>query len=435
MMTCSLNVQFVGVGNMKHTSALALGILLLGNHAVAQLEFSGTVEQMLAINSNDGSTQMFETTFKPRIDFDISNDIRMKATGRVRLETQGELGFSGNNKHSDFELRELYIDTEWGASYWRIGKQQVVWGQADGLRVLDVVNPFDFREFILPEFEDRRIPLWTVNVELPLNDDWTAQLLWMPDQTYDEFPESDEVYALTSPLLVPEIPEGVAVSIHSIEKPNNWIKDSDVGGRLSAFLNGWDISLNYLYHYQDQPVFLRYVNAQSIDVVPGYERTHLFGGSASNVFGDTTFRAEVGYSTDRYFLSSDRNDIDGVVRVGEFSYVLGIDYQGFRDWFISAQVFQSIVDHSSQGLIRDSVDTSATLLVRRTFLNESVQTEALLIQSLNNNDGVMQASLQYEWSSNIQLVLATDVFFGFSEGLYGQFNEESRVSMGIEVSY
>jgi len=50
------------------------------------------------------------------------------------------------------ELREFYLETDWGKSYFTFGKQQVVWGKADGLKVLDVVNPQSFREFILEDF-------------------------------------------------------------------------------------------------------------------------------------------------------------------------------------------------------------------------------------------------------------------------------------------
>ncbi len=70
------------------------------------------------------------------------------------------------------ELRELHLD--WRVRLGRarldlrLGKQQVVWGQSFGLRVLDIVNPQDFREFILDDFDESRIPLWGVQVELPL---------------------------------------------------------------------------------------------------------------------------------------------------------------------------------------------------------------------------------------------------------------------------
>jgi len=40
----------------------------------------------------------------------------------------------------------------------------------------------------------------------------------------------------------------------------------------------------------------------TVSIEPTYERSHLFGGTFSKAFGDLTLRAEIGYSTDRYFL-------------------------------------------------------------------------------------------------------------------------------------
>ena len=64
---------------------------------------------------------------------------------------------------SDFfqaELRELYLEIVYEDFDFRFGRQQVVWGESLGLRILDVINPQDFREFILDDFIDARIPLW-----------------------------------------------------------------------------------------------------------------------------------------------------------------------------------------------------------------------------------------------------------------------------------
>jgi hypothetical protein len=211
--------------------------------------------------------------------------------------------------------------------------------------------------------------------------------------------------------------------------------DSDVGAKLSVFVGGWDLSLNYAHHYFDRPVVRREISTAGIIVRQDYERTHLLGGTFSNVFGDFTLRGEVGYSSDRFYLTNDITDADGVIRSGEFAYVLGLDYQGWRDWFISAQIFQSIVTDSAPGLVRDNVDTTSTLLVRRDFMNDALQAEALLIHSLNQGDGVLQASLQYEWRTNIRLKIGADIFYGNSQGLFGQFNEKDRLSMGIEFGF
>ena len=81
-----------------------------------------------------------------------------------------ELRFPEFNDNLDF-IRELYVEgsiptgttSEW---FFRIGKQQVVWGRTDLFRVLDIINPVDFsRHNIYDELEDIRIPQWIASAE------------------------------------------------------------------------------------------------------------------------------------------------------------------------------------------------------------------------------------------------------------------------------
>jgi hypothetical protein len=412
------------------------------------VRLSATLESELAIATATDELQKAEIVFTPEIGFDLTPSTNLIAIVRIRSDIgdRAEPGqpaernraalskrwFVGDD--SDIELRELYVDTEIGSTFLRVGKQQVVWGQADGLKVLDVLNPQSFREFILDDFEDSRIPLWTVNAEIPIGDT-TLQLLWIPENTYDDIPEANAPFTFTSPRLVPQTASDVPVNLTPIQRPDDFFADSDVAAKLSAFVGGWDLSLNYVYHYSDQPVIRREISAAGVTVHRDYQRTHLVGGTFSTVFDDFALRGELGFSGDRFFITSDTNDADGVVDSGELSYVLGLDYQGWRDWFISAQFFQSIVLDTAPGLVRDDTDTTVTLLVRRDFINDSLQVEALLIHSANEGDGVLQASLDYEWHTNIRLRIGADVFYGTARGLFGQFTEKDRVSVGVEFGF
>lgn len=413
-----------------------------------QARLSGLLETELTVATSSSKTQKAEFVLTPEIGLDLTAATRLTLITRFRgdiadnLETgtpaqhnrdslskQLELG-----NHLGGELREAYIDTEIGSTFLRLGKQQVVWGQADGLKVLDVINPQSFREFILDDFDESRIPLWMVNAEIPVAGAF-LQLLWIPDQTYDDIPEKGAAFAFTSPQIIPELPADVPITGSTFHKPNRLFEDSDVAAKLTWFINGWDLSLNYVYHYSDRPAVRRKTSPAGISIEQSYERTHLLGGTFSNVFGDLTLRGELGYSSDRFYLASTLADADGLSHSGEFSYVLGLDYQGWTDWFISTQIFQSIVTDPAPALIRDEVDTTITLLVQRDFFNDSIQAETLLIQNLNQGDGLLQASLEYEWSTDIRLKLGADIFYSNPKGLFGQFKQQDRVSMNIEVGY
>ncbi len=413
-------------------------------------ELSGMFESELAWGR--GEAQKAEFVLTPELGVALSDSVQLTVIGRLRGDLVDELEpgvpeqrnrspvsqrlFIGS--HVDVELREAYVDFEVGDSFLRLGKQQVVWGQADGLKVLDVLNPQSFREFILDDFDDSRIPLWTANAEIPVGDAM-LQLLWIPDKTYDDIPEPDALYAFTSPLVVPQVPPdlppGVPITQTKLQRPDAFFGDSDVAASLSVFVGGWDLSLNYAYHYFDRPVIRRDISPQGIAVRADYERTHLLGGTFSNVFDDFTLRGEVGYSSDRYFLTNAISDPDGVVHSGELSYVLGLDYQGWRDWFVSGQIFQSVMSDHERGVVRDRVDSTATLLLRGDFMNEALQAEALLIHSLSQDDGVLQASVSYEWRSNIRFKLGADIFYGDVEGLFGQFQDLDRLSISVELGF
>lgn len=419
------------------------------------IDLRATLSSEAAISLDDAELQKWDFVLEPELTVDLGSLGQLTAIGRLRADPVDKLepgrpagqqnvrvpvsrrGFVGNS--IDAELRELYLDTNIGPAFLRLGKQQVVWGEADGLRVLDLINPLNFREFILPDFEDRRIPTWMANIEVPIGN-FSAQFLWIPDHTYDETPEPGATFAFTSPRFLPSVhPElvgTVPVTVNDIDRPDRIIRDDDYGVRLTGFTGGWDFSVNYLYHHQDQPVFFREaLLAGGLAFNPSFERTHVIGGSGSTAFGKYTLRAEAAYSTDRYFLTTDPQDANGVFDTGEFSYILGIDYMPTGDWFVSGQIFQSILTERPDGATRDRVDSTLSVLVTRELQNETVAFDAQWLQGLNDSDGQISLKARYDLRDNVVLSFGAYVFYGDREGLFGQFKNADRIAIGVEHGF
>lgn len=411
---------------------------------------SGTVRLEAAYGFKSDEMQKLEFILQPQFEIQLPRDIDLTVIPRIRWNPYDDLDPGRHNQNNfsdisrphlygddvDFELREFYIETVFRETYLTIGKQQVVWGQADGLRVLDVVNPFDFREFVLDDFDQSRIPLWMLNAEIPVGEAM-LQLLWIPDLTYHQIPESGSTYEFISN--VPQPPPGATVIRNAPDKPDNVIADSDVGARLSWFWKGWDLSLNYLYHYDDVPVLYRTIGIGPSGVVitsnPGYERTHLFGGTFSNAFGDLTVRGEFGYSTDKYYPTTDVTDVDGVHKTDEFAYVLGFDWFGVSETFLSFQVFQNYLMDNAAGLLRDEVETNVSFLVERDFRNDTVKISNITVHNLNNNDGFNRTKVTYALRDDTDIWAGVDIFYGDKSGFFGQFEDTSRLVVGIEWSF
>lgn len=443
------------IGGVVSAAALLPGATAAQGSWTDRLDWRGIVDIELAIETNDRDLQKWDFVVEPEITADLAPLGDLTVIGRLRLDPADALEpgqrdtfdnvrspasrrlFVGDA--ADLELREFFLDRYIDDIFLRLGKQQIVWGEADGLRVLDIVNPFDFREFILPEFEDYRIPLWTVQAEVPIGPT-IAQFVWIPDRTYDDVPEADGTFAFTSPRVVPRPPDilvgGGPVIVEAPDRPDNFITDDDYGVRLTAFVGGWDLSANYLYHFQDQSIpFRQALPGGGVRFTPRYERTHTIGGTFTNAFGDFTIRGEAAYSTDRFFIDNDAANVDGVFETGEFGYVLGLDYQYDADLLISGQVFQSIIEDPPLGATRDQVDTNLTLLVEQEFLNDTVTASGLLIQSVNDGDGLFQAAVEYQWRSNVILRAGADIFYGNEDGLNGQFDAADRITLGVEIGF
>jgi hypothetical protein len=45
----------------------------------------------------------------------------------------------------EYKLREAYVDLALPPFSFRVGRQQVVWGESDNFRALDIINPLDLR--------------------------------------------------------------------------------------------------------------------------------------------------------------------------------------------------------------------------------------------------------------------------------------------------
>ena len=440
-----------------NNSTLTLSVLSVLITANSYADITGTWQHEWAQSTpfSEHDAQKFESVIEPewresiaesdwtaRIRVHIDNETKLGSFDQRASNYSSINGSLVSNSHAEIQIRELYFD---GESYdqenlpdmeWRIGKQQVVWGQADGLKVLDVVNPQSYREFILDQFEDSRIPLWMVNLTFIIGDSSTLQLLWIPDTTYHELAEQGSLYEVTSPERTPLInpTPSQTVFLDATDKPSKAFKDSDFGLRYKAFWNGWDVTFNYLHSYQDLPVFYQDKTINSIVIKPVYERSHLIGSSVSNVFGDVTVRAEMGYQTDT-FHSANTSKQDGINHHQELSSVIGLDWQGFEDTFISLQWFRSQLFSYSNSTIRDKTDQTVSFLVRKHFDNQVWKAEILSLHSLNHDDGLVRPKAAYFWLSNVEVWAGADLFYGEKSGLYGQFDRNDRVVFGFEWGF
>jgi hypothetical protein len=173
-------------------------------------------------------------------------DERTVHRGRINRQILG---------HQD-EIWNAYSQSSVGPLFLRIGRQNLSWGETDGFRLLDMINPLDNR-FGLPlveDLDDRRIPLWMARGTLALP--WhTADLTNLTLDSYfapaQIAHQESPVAPRGSPFAAPAPPSFFE---REVTRPGRAPDDSRGGGRLLATLFGKaTVSIAHYVTWNDNP--------------------------------------------------------------------------------------------------------------------------------------------------------------------------------------
>jgi hypothetical protein len=171
--------------------------LILPGAAIAEVEITGYLKNETSVFTRDGQVigeadTMFDERGHDKGDLlKFENSARLFLNGYLGEESSwhADLNFiydsegvnddyKGHELYTQHDyLKELYVDTSLLGWDMRLGKQQVVWGTADGIKLLDIINPTDFRELNQNDMEDSRVPIWMINAERNIGDNSNIQLI------------------------------------------------------------------------------------------------------------------------------------------------------------------------------------------------------------------------------------------------------------------
>lgn len=328
-------------------------------------------------------------------------------------------------------LHEAYLDFSAGSWEFRVGKQNIVWGEMVGLFFADVVSAKDLRGFLLPEFDLIRIPQWAARAEW-YGDDVHLEFVWLPAPEVDRigFPGAEFYPA-------PWRYQGLGYDIEGARRPGRRLSNSGVGVRLSALVDGWDFSA-FAYRAPDtQEAFQRSLLAGPPPTVvyrPTYGMATRVGGTVAKDFDGIVAKAEVVYTDGRRFGLIGLDPGDGLVALRTLDWVAGVDLTPADGWRVNAQVFQrAFLDHDARiGLRRQ--ENGASLLVNRTLV-EGVEAEALGITSLDRRDWLLRTMLVWKRGANARVRVGADFFGGVPEGQFGRYGDRDRVWAEYRYSF
>lgn len=161
------------------------------------------------------------------------------------------------SRYTSDVLDEYEHDAEWQEVWVRgklrddldvkIGRQVVIWGRADSLRVLDVLNPLDNREPGMADIEDLRLPVGMLKTDWFFADHWQASFIAIPEVRFSKNPPYGSDFAVVaSPLY------GGQMRLLNEEEPDHF-DDLRYAMSLNGTFSGWDVSFNAAHLWRDRP--------------------------------------------------------------------------------------------------------------------------------------------------------------------------------------
>ena len=129
---------------MKTKGLILILLFLASQFTMAQNpEISGFVRNYTGALYDNGDFVILQNTLNLNI---------TKSGDKIAFKANPML-YHYNTDSLDLRLRELYLDLYFKNFDLRIGKQQVVWGKADGVFITDIDSPLNLTEFLIPDFD------------------------------------------------------------------------------------------------------------------------------------------------------------------------------------------------------------------------------------------------------------------------------------------
>lgn len=345
---------------------------------------------------------------------------RMRAGTRAIAETQLE-----RSTFRRVKVDEAYVEYAGDRCSTRAGAQQVVWGGADRLRVLDLIHPLDLRENLFGDPVQSRLSLAMFNTECSAGAQ-SIQLLFIPQSRNNLRPQPGSRFSVPLPPFQP----GVATSPVMQGEGPDWKdpRDWSVGLKWAGRLGLADVTLNAFHGWQADPVTRRQSGAVATLYRAQSERFSMAGGSIAAPVGPFVLKAEASVvpHADGYYLDAARMvDATGS---RERRALVGLDYQA-RNWFLSSQFY---MQHNSaqQQLLDPEWQKIATLAARREFLQGRLNLAVYVAHDLVKPAQYVSIATKYDIRASWQGSLTFDYFRGNPLSL-GRFHPETRLIFAL----
>lgn len=413
-------------------------------------ELSGSASLETSSNFQQSSPGPGEPDYrglsKLRGELDLQLDIELPRGWDARVAGRGfrdyRYAIDGRSDWSDDALDSYQSELEFKELWLRgslrddldlkFGRQVVVWGRADTIRVLDVLNPLDSREPGLVDIEDLRLPVTMTRLDYYWRE-WNLSALAIHEVRFSEEPEfNHEFFPLPSgasrdPDTPPALP--------SADEPSSGGSNTEWAAALNGTFSGWDLSLHWARYFDDAPL-LQSAGAGSLIAL--YPRVTMLGAGANLARGSWLWKGELAHVSDLAYGEMITPGTFQKTKRDRVDAMLGFEYGGFAEAAVAFEIAQRHIRDFESGILGAQQDTvQAILRYTHDFRHDTVHLTALggTIGWKADDGALGRLSVGYDVRDAVTITVGVMFYHGGDLPVFDGIRNNDRVFLNAKYSF
>lgn len=344
--------------------------------SLSRVDFNGHIKWGVVVNTSHDPPLPGQTDWRgvSSLRTDLSTRVKFKFSDRLTGVVSGNgyydaaFRIKGRENYTEqlvdslekeFELGETYLQGTLSKNLdFSVGRQIVVWGTSDYIRVTDVLNPLDLRDPGLTRLEDLRLPVTLAQMSYYWSDvSLTGVMAY--EHRFDKYP----VYGSDFYPFNVTLPNEKKIDL-------DW-NTMEWGMALDIGFHQWDLSFYLARFFNDRPYLEQFNLFYPAKSIMNHAKIYMAGTAIQIVTGSWLLKTEAAY-LDGFRLSC-RPGQD----FSRWDILLGVEYFGFKNTHLSVEAVNrhlnnwvSCFERFPDYMIED--DSQVVLKISRTFYNDTL---------------------------------------------------------------
>lgn len=299
----------------------------------------------------------------------------------------------------------------------KVGRQIVVWGKSDNIRITDIINPLDNREPGMVDIEDLRLPLSMARLDYYIGD-WGISAMAIPEIRFNKNPSyGSDFYPGAMPM-----PDELT--------PGDDGENTEYALAANGIFSGWDLSFYWAQHFDDNAHLVTSNGAPQL----AHNRLTMTGVAVNAAVESWLIKGEAAHFSGLRYASLPSESLQRT------DTLLGIEYAGFTDTTVSLEVANRHLHNHEPALLAEGVsedEWQTALRYQGDFMHARLHLLALVSAFGENLDegGFGRYSAAYDLADALTVTGGIVSYEGGDKLPFNRIGNNDRIFVDIRYSF